>query len=69
MMQAALLEWDWRLQDGIGTPRDPVSYAVAIDRLFARGDALIDEILRSDKDIPILSVCKSKSTRCTFASS
>lgn len=44
MMQAALLEWDWRLQDGIGTPREPVSYAVAIDRLFARGDALIDDL-------------------------
>jgi predicted esterase len=32
----ALTEWDWRLQDGIGTPREPRTYAQATDRLFDR---------------------------------
>ncbi len=32
----ALIEWDWRLQDGIGTPREPRTYAQATDRLFDR---------------------------------
>ncbi len=44
MLQAALLEWDWRLQDGIETAREPVSYALAIARLFERGDALIADL-------------------------
>ena len=32
----ALIEWDWRLQDGIGTPREPRTYAQATERLFDR---------------------------------
>lgn len=44
-IQTALLEWDWRMQDGIGTEREPVTFATAINRLFERGDALIGELL------------------------
>ena len=33
---AALVEWDWRLQDGIGTPREPRTFAEAVMPLRAR---------------------------------
>ena len=32
----ALVEWDWRLQDGIGTPREPRTFAEAVVPLRAR---------------------------------
>ena len=32
----ALVEWDWRMQDGIGTPRGPQTYAQAAGRLLDR---------------------------------
>ena len=32
----ALVEWDWRLQDGIGTPREPHTFADAVVPLRAR---------------------------------
>ena len=32
----ALVEWDWRLQDGIGTPRGPRTFAEAVVPLRAR---------------------------------
>jgi len=35
-IEAALIEWDWRMQDGIGTPREPHTYAQAAERLFGR---------------------------------
>ncbi len=31
-----LIEWDWRLQDGIGSPREPRTYAHAAERLLSR---------------------------------
>jgi len=43
-MEQVLIEWDWRMQDGIGTPRDSVTYAAAIERMFERGDLLIEEL-------------------------
>jgi len=43
--EAALVERDWRLQDGIGTPRNPSTYAEAVERTFRRGDALVRELL------------------------
>ena len=39
----ALVEWDWRMQDGIQTPREPRSYRQAIEKLVRRTDALIAE--------------------------
>lgn len=39
-MEHLLVEWDWRMQDGIGTPRLPVSYARAGGRVIERGDRL-----------------------------
>ena len=32
----ALVEWDWRMQDGVGTPREPRTFAQATERLLAR---------------------------------
>jgi hypothetical protein len=39
-----LVEWDWRMQDGIGTPREPVSYAEAVRQTLQRGDRLLAEL-------------------------
>lgn len=38
------LEADWRQQDGIGTEREPRTYAAALERVFARGDALVQDL-------------------------
>ena len=43
-MAQALIEWDWRMQDGVGTPREAVPYAVAVERLLASGDALLRDL-------------------------
>lgn len=45
-IEQMLIEWDWRMQDGIGTPRDSVSYAEAINRTFDRGDQLMEDLRR-----------------------
>jgi len=42
---AALVERDWRLQDGIGTQRSPSTYARAVERTLRRGDALVRHLL------------------------
>ena len=36
-----LLERDWRMQDGVGTPRKPSTRAAAIARTLGRGDRLV----------------------------
>jgi len=43
----ALIEWDWRMQDGIGTPRAPSTYATAVGRTLQRGDELIRRLSAS----------------------
>ncbi|GAH29456.1 unnamed protein product, partial [marine sediment metagenome] len=42
--EQAAIERDWRMQDGIGTPRAPSSYQAAIERLLDRGDRLIADL-------------------------
>jgi len=42
----ALIEWDWRMQDGIQTPREARSFREAIGKLARRTDALVAERLR-----------------------
>ena len=44
MIARALVEWDWRMQDGIGTEREPSSYPEAILRTLDRGDLLLDDL-------------------------
>ena len=39
----ALVEWDWRMQDGIQTPRESRSYRQAIEKLVRQTDALVAE--------------------------
>lgn len=46
-MERALIEWDWRMQDGIGTPRQPSTLAEATARLLQRGEALIADLRAS----------------------
>ncbi len=41
LVERELLERDWRMQDGIGTPRSPVSWRDAVRELFRRGDRLV----------------------------
>jgi len=44
-IEQALIEWDWRMQDGIGTPRVPSTWSAAIERTLGRGDALIRDLI------------------------
>ncbi len=39
----ALVEWDWRMQDGIQTPREPRSYRQAMEKLVRQAGALVAE--------------------------
>ena len=43
-VEEALIEWDWRMQDGIGTPRIPDTYSAAVGRTLRRGDELIRKL-------------------------
>jgi len=43
-IEQALIEWDWRMQDGIGTSRAPSSYAEAVRQTLERGDRLIGDL-------------------------
>lgn len=44
LTEQALIEADWRMQDGIDTPRNPATYTAAIGLALERGDALIADI-------------------------
>ena len=39
----ALVDWDWRMQDGIQTPREPRSYRQAIEKRVRQTEALVAE--------------------------
>jgi hypothetical protein len=39
----ALVEWDWRMQDGIQTPRESRTYGQAVDKLLRQTEALVAE--------------------------
>jgi len=43
-LQRALIEWDWKLQDGIGTPRNPSTYPAAVAQTLERGQRLVDDL-------------------------
>ncbi len=51
VMEKTLLEWDWRMQDGIGAPREPVGYVEAIRRTFERGDRLVADLTEEGVDL------------------
>jgi hypothetical protein len=43
-IELAFIEWDWRMQDGIGTPREPTTYKAAIEQSLRRGDRLLSDL-------------------------
>ena len=43
----ALIEWDWRMQDGIQTPRESRTFRQAIEKTVRQTDALVAERRRS----------------------
>jgi hypothetical protein len=45
------LERDWRMQDGIGTARNPSTYADASALLLKRGDALLHDLREAGVDL------------------
>jgi len=47
-MEPILIEWDWRMRDGIETEREPVLYARAIERILKQGNDLIASLIASD---------------------
>lgn len=47
-VEAALIEWDWRMQDGIQTQRSPSTYAAAVTLTLRRGDDLLDHLQQGD---------------------
>jgi hypothetical protein len=40
-----MLRTDWGKQDGIGTEREPVTFAAAIERILSRGDLLLNDLV------------------------
>ena len=50
-LEQAIIEWDWRMQDGIATPREPLSFAEAIETLLERGERLVDDLSRAAADL------------------
>jgi len=43
-IQKAMIEWDWRMQDGLDTPRCPSTLAEAIQNCLDRGDLLVADL-------------------------
>ena len=50
-IERELVEWDWRMQDGIGTDRAQSTYGEAIERTLRRGDALIGDLRAEGVDV------------------
>ena len=46
----ALVEWDWRMQDGVGTEREPRTYLQALEQRLPQGRALIDDLQKTLDD-------------------
>ena len=44
-IERELIEWDWRMQDGIGTERAPVTYEAAIEKALQSGQDLLEDLL------------------------
>lgn len=44
----ALIEWDWRMQDGIQTPREPRTFGQAMEKLVPQLDSMVAERLKSN---------------------
>ncbi len=51
VIEREIIEWDWRLEDGLGTEREPSSYARAARRALAGGDALLADFRRRGESL------------------
>lgn len=50
-IEEALIEWDWRLQDGIGAERESAGYSEAIERTLRHGDDLLRDAAAAGADL------------------
>ncbi len=50
-LEDQLLEWDWRLQDGIGTPRAASDWPAATARVLERGLRQLDHLRRHGRPV------------------
>ncbi|MEW6356046.1 MAG: NPCBM/NEW2 domain-containing protein [Planctomycetota bacterium] len=46
-----LIEWDWRMHDGIGTPKERVSWKEAVGEVLACGDRLVRDLQK--REVPL----------------
>ncbi len=50
-IERTLVEWDWRMQDGIQTPQEPRTYAQAIEKIVPRLQSLLEELSADGVDV------------------
>jgi hypothetical protein len=43
-IEQAIIEWDWGMQDGIGTPQGSQTFPQAVEKTLARGDLLLADL-------------------------
>lgn len=48
LLEQELIEWDWRMQDGIGAGVVAGAFETAVEKTLARGDALLAELQAED---------------------
>ena len=46
-LASALIEWDWRMQDGIGTEREPRTYLQSLELRLPQGRALLEDLQKA----------------------
>ncbi|NQT11346.1 MAG: NPCBM/NEW2 domain-containing protein, partial [Planctomycetes bacterium] len=51
VIERELVEWDWRMQDGIGTEREPRTWQEAATTVVERGDRLIQDLKEVGVDL------------------
>ncbi|MCP4642875.1 MAG: hypothetical protein GY851_20675 [bacterium] len=70
-MEQTMIEWDWRMADGIGTTREAATYAAAVERILGRGETLLATLRREgtalDDEAAAWQALRDESTRLTEA--
>ncbi len=49
-LSKAMVVWDWRMQDGIGTEREPRTFIQALEKQLLNGQALLDDLRKNLDD-------------------
>jgi len=52
-LEGELVEWDWRMQDGIGLGHGAATYAAAVEKTLSRGDVLRAWLQRRGAEMPV----------------